>query len=455
MSEILVVDDERSMREFLEIMLAREGAEVRSASNVTEAMELIGRRVPDLVITDLKMKGGTGLDLLRQAKQRHPGVEFIVITAFGKDETAIEALKMGAYDYVTKPFSVDEIRVVVRRALERQRLLHENVRMRAELTSRYDFGNLVGKSPRMQDLYRLIEQVAPTRANVLITGESGTGKELVARAIHFRSERRDGPFVPIDCGSIPGQLMESELFGHARGAFTGAAVDRKGLFELADRGTAFLDEIGEIPVELQVKLLRVIQERSFKRLGDGVDRRVDVRLVAASNRNLEEEVERGRFREDLYFRLNVIRIHLPPLRRRREDIADLVRHFAAKVAGEEDRPAPAVLAEAIDALMVYDFPGNVRELQNMVERAMALGGDRPIGAELFTDHMRRGPSDAHLNMEDFPEKGLDLDGVLAAAERKLIHKAMQASGGVKKEAARLLGVSFRSLRYRLAKLEME
>ncbi len=458
MSQILVVDDERSMREFLDILLTKEGETVRTARNAAEALERIEEQLPELVITDLRMKGGSGLDLLRRVKQQHPEVEFLVITAFGTDDTAVEALKMGAYDYVTKPFQVDELKVVVQRALERQRLLRENVFMRAELSSRYDFGNLVGKSPRMQEVYRLIEQVAPTRANVLITGESGTGKELVARALHFRSERRDHPFVAIDCGSIPATLMESELFGHAKGAFTGATSDRRGLFELAAGGTAFLDEVGEVPLGLQVKLLRVLQERSLKRLGDGRDRPVDVRLVAATNRDLEQLIAAGGFRQDLFFRLNVIRIQLPPLRQRREDIAELVRHFVAKICKQEQCPAPVVLGEAVEALQGYSFPGNVRELENMVERAVALAGNRPIGPELFSESMAAGAEAAAGPLaaeQDFPEGGVDLDDRLAQLERHLIRQALQRSGGVKKEAAKLLGLSFRSLRYRLDKLGMD
>ena len=458
MSQILVVDDERSMREFLDILLTKEGESVRTAGNAAEALERIEELLPELVITDLRMKGGSGLDLLRRVKQQHPEVEFLVITAFGTDDTAVEALKMGAYDYVTKPFQVDEIKVVVQRALERQRLLRENVFMRAELSSRYDFGNLVGKSPRMQEVYRLIEQVAPTRANVLITGESGTGKELVARALHFRSERRDQPFVAIDCGSIPGTLMESELFGHAKGAFTGANSDRRGLFELAAGGTAFLDEVGEVPLGLQVKLLRVLQERSLKRLGDGRERPVDVRLVAATNRDLEQLIAAGGFRQDLFFRLNVIRIQLPPLRQRREDIAELVRHFVAKICKQEQCPAPVVLSEAVEALQGYAFPGNVRELENMVERAVALAGNRPIGPELFSESMAAGAGAAAGPLaaeQDFPEGGVDLDDRLAQLERHLIRQALQRSGGVKKEAAKLLGLSFRSLRYRLDKLGLD
>ncbi len=455
MSEILVVDDERSMRELLEIMLGQAGERVRTASSVAEAGGLIEERKPDLVISDLRMKGGSGLDLLRQTKQLHPDVEFIVVTAFATDETAIRALKMGAYDYVTKPFQVDEMRVVVQRALERQRLLRENVSLRQELSTQRGYADIVGRTPRMQEIYRLIDQAAPTRANVLITGESGTGKDLVARAIHAKSDRHDKPFVPIDCASIPESLLEGELFGHARGAFTGAVADRAGLFELADTGTAFLDEIGEVPSKLQVKLLRVIQERSLKRLGESKDRTVDVRLVAASNRDLEKEVEAGSFRQDLFFRLNVIRIHLPPLRQRRDDIPELVRHFVSKICEQEECAPPVVLNEALDALMTYDFPGNVRELQNMVERAVALAGNRPVGPELFTEHMDRGQALAAPGPDTFPAEGIDLDALLAETERRLIRRALVAAGGVKKEAARLLGLSFRSLRYRIDKLGME
>jgi len=304
MTEIIVTDDQRSMREFLEILLSKEGYAVRSAPGMSKALALMDEKVPDVVITDLKMKGGSGLDLLKEIKNRAPDVEVVVITAFATTETAIEALKLGAYDYITKPFQVDEIRVVVQRALERQRLLRDNLRMRAELTGRYDYGSLVGKSPRMQEVYRLIDQVAPTRSNVLVTGESGTGKELVARALHLRSPRAEAAFVPIDCASIPTQLMESELFGYVKGAFTGASADRQGLFELADSGTVFLDEIAEIHPSIQVKLLRVLQERSVKRLGEGRDRPVDVRLVAATNRDIDEEVRRGTFRESRTDRLD-------------------------------------------------------------------------------------------------------------------------------------------------------
>jgi two-component system response regulator PilR (NtrC family) len=286
---------------------------------------------------------------------------------------------------------------------------------------------------------------------VLITGESGTGKELVARALHLRSPRADGAFVPIDCASIPAQLMESELFGYVKGAFTGATADRQGLFELADSGTVFLDEIAEIHPSIQVKLLRVLQERSIKRLGEGRDRPVDVRLVAATNRDIDEEVRRGTFREDLFFRLNVIRIHLPPLRERREDIPALARHFVKKVAGQEGQAEPIVLTEAFEALDSYDFPGNVRELMNIVERAVALCGGRPIGPEVFEQHLQKTTGPSPAGATDLPAEGVDLEGVLAAVERRLLEQALRRSNGVKKEAAKVLGISFRSFRYRLLK----
>jgi len=451
MSEILVVDDELSMREFLEIMLVKEGWRVRTAAGTSAAIELIEKLVPELIITDLKMEGGSGIDLLKQVKPRFPGTEVIVLTAYATAETAIEALKLGAYDYLTKPFEVDEMRVVVQRALERQRLLRQNLRMRAELKGGYDFGDIVGKSPRMQEVYSLIEQVAPTRSNVMVTGESGTGKELVARAIHLRSPRCDEAFVPIDCASIPDQLLESELFGCVKGAFTGATADRQGLFELANGGTVFLDEIAEVPSSVQVKLLRVVQERAIKRLGEARDRPVDVRIISATNRDIEDEVEEGAFREDLFYRLNVIRVELPPLRQRREDIPALVRHFVRKIAGEEERAAPAILSEALDALENYDFPGNVRELQNMVERAVALAGGRPIGPELFTEYMQKGTKLPQLPFDELPEAGTDLEGVLASVEKNLLEQALRRAGGIKKNAAELLGISFRSMRYRLLK----
>ncbi len=452
MSQILVVDDDRSMREMLEIFFAREGFSVRTAESLSMALDLLSDQPADLVITDLKMRGGSGLDLLREVRARHPDTEVILITAYATTETAVSALQLGAYDYVTKPFQMNEMKVVAQRALERRRLLSENLRMRAELAGGYDFGRLIGKSPRMQEVYRLIELVAPTRSNVLVTGESGTGKELVARAIHLRSPRHDGPFVPIDCASIPPALMESELFGARRGAYTGAYADRQGLFELADGGTAFLDEVGDIPLDLQVKLLRVIQERTVRRLGDSRDRPVDVRVVAATHRDVEGLVSSGKLREDLFFRLNVVRIHLPPLRERREDIPALARHFVEQIARAENRPPPALLPEAVQRLCAQPLQGNVRELHNLIERAMALSGGKPLGPDLFDPALSAPAPSAPTEV---PEGGLALDEVLGSIERRLLEAALRRAGGVRKEAAKLLRISFRSMLYRLKKHRME
>jgi len=452
MNDILIVDDETSMQEFLQILFEGQGWRVRTAGNVEQALALLAEQLPDVVVTDVKMKGASGLELLKQVKQLDPAVEVIVITAYASDESALEALRLGAYDYVAKPFDVEEMKVVVTRALERKRLLQENLRMRSELRGGLPGTELVGASPRMQEVYRLIEQVAPTRANVLLTGESGTGKEVVARAIHRLSGRAAEPFVPIDCSAIPAGLLESELFGVMRGAYTGASADRPGLFEMASGGTAFLDEVAEIPLELQVKLLRVLEQRSLRRLGDSRDRQIDIRLVAATNRDIETEVQAGRFRQDLFFRLNVVRVHLPPLRQRRTDIKPLARHFARQLAEQEGKAEPLLLPEAMEILEKHNFPGNVRELKNIVERAVALSGDRPIGADL----VKVGSHPGNRNLEEeIPPEGLDLEEFLAEQERRLLLQALGKSGGVKTKAAELLKLSFRSFRYRLKKLGLE
>jgi two-component system response regulator PilR (NtrC family) len=454
MSEILIVDDEASMRELLEILFSREGWQARSVPGLQAALKALEEQVPDVVVCDMRLKDGSGMDLLRRIKSNSPQVEVIMITAYGTDKSALEALSLGAYDYVHKPFEVDEMKVVVARALERQRLLRENQRMRLQLRGEYRPGGIVGSSPAMQAVYNLIEQVAPTRSSVLITGESGTGKELVARAIHQKSARAGGPFVPIDCASIPETLLESELFGYSRGAFTGAAADRQGLFELASGGTVFLDEVAEIPLSMQVKLLRVLQERTLRRLGDNRDRQVDVRVLAATNRNLEKEVKEGRLREDLFFRLNVIRIHLPPLRERKEDLEQLALHFIEEFSRREGRSPPQLLGSALQKLKKYHFPGNVRELQNLVERAVALAGSNPLGPEHFI--LNQSPNSAGpTQLEELDEKGVNLDEIMARIERHYLERALALSGGVKTRAAELLGITFRSMRYRLLKHGLE
>jgi two-component system response regulator PilR (NtrC family) len=459
---ILIVDDERSMREFLRIALQRSGHEVATAGSPDEARPLYEAEPFDVVITDLRMTGGTGLDVLREVRQRRPETQVVVVTAYATADTAIAALKQGAYDYLTKPFKVDEIGVVVERALEKRRLITDNEELRHALEERFRLDRMVGKSPAMQRLFELLRKVAPARTSVLLSGESGTGKEMVARALHHLSPRADKPFVAINCGAIPESLLESELFGHLKGAFTGATMDRPGLFASAHGGTLLLDEIGEVGAQMQVKLLRVLQERKVKRVGGVSEEEVDVRVVAATNRDLEAEVERGAFRQDLYYRLNVIQLHLPPLRNRAEDIPLLVEHFIRKHAAALGRTIVGVEPDAMATLCDYDYPGNVRELENLVERAVTLeSGDRITRAALPELVPRRRPRreapapgapGTQGAPAEWPDDGIDLDRALAEYERDLIQRALERAGGVRKTAAKELHVSLRSLRYRLAKL---
>ena len=448
------------MREFLRIALTRAGHAVTVVESPAAAALEYGARDFDVVITDLKMAGGSGLDVLDGVKRARPDTQVIVVTAFATTETAIAAMKRGAYDYLTKPFKVDEIGVVIERALEKRTLLRDNVELRAELQARFRLDRLVGKSPPIQRLFELLRRVAPAKTSVLITGESGTGKELVARALHHLSPRAEAPFVAVNCGAIPDALLESELFGHVKGAFTGAHADKPGLFRSADGGTLLLDEIGELSPQMQVKLLRVLQERTVKPVGGVAESEIDVRIVAATNRDLEAEVERGGFRRDLFYRLNVIELHLPPLRARKEDVPLLVEHFVKKHAAALGRTLTAVEPDALAALVDYDFPGNVRELENLIERAATLEpGERITRASLpALVPTRRGGrvvahgSDGGDGGDGFPDEGVDLERVVADYERELIAKALERTKGVRKAAAKLLGISFRSLRYRLAKL---
>jgi len=452
-ARILVVDDEQSMREFLEIFFRGEGYDVVTTGSVDSALVAVDADDFDVVISDIQMGGRSGLELLEAVKDGSPQTVVIMITAFGTTETAIAAMKQGAYDYVTKPFKVDELRLVVEKALEKRLLSAENQRLRSELRKETRRRQLVGSSRAMEQLYELIGRVANTKTNVLVCGESGTGKELVARAIHDQSERREHPFVAVNCGAIPENLLESELFGHVKGAFTGAVQNKPGLFETAHRGTLFLDEIGELPGSLQVKLLRVIQDKALRRVGGTSDHQVDVRIVAATNRKLEEEVAAGRFREDLYYRLNVIQIGLPALRERLEDVPLLVQHFVEKFAAEVGKPVRGFNEAAMERLLGYAFPGNVRELENMVERAVALTQNETIGAEsLPPSVLEPAPRGTAAKL---PLEGSNLDILVNDFERGLLEEALRQSRGVKKRAAQLLGISFRSFRYRLEKLGME
>jgi len=448
---ILVVDDERSLREFLSICLSRAGHKVMAADDPNVALRTLAAQPIDLVVTDLKMPGAMdGLGLLDEVKKRSPEVQVIVMTAFASTETAIAALKRGAYDYLTKPFKVDEIQVVVERALERQALVRDNAALRSKMQDAYKLASLLGRSGPMQRVFDLIRKIAPTKTNVLITGESGTGKELVARALHAEGQRSGKPFVAVNCGAIPDTLIESELFGHVKGAFTGAASSKEGLFAAAAGGTLFLDEIAELPMAMQVKLLRALQERKVKPVGGNEERSVDVRVVAATNRDLDAEVAQGGFRQDLYYRLNVIQVHLPPLRQRREDIPLLVEHFVKRYAAELGKRMTGVSPEALATLCAYDYPGNVRQLENIVERAVTLEPSPLIQKTALPDFGSRAAANAPT--VDLPPEGIELDRIIAEYEREIVTRALKQVGGVRKEAARLLGITFRSLRYRLEKL---
>jgi two-component system response regulator PilR (NtrC family) len=450
--DILIVDDERSMREFLGIYLRREGYRIEAAAGGGEAIASIKARAFDVIITDLRMPDVDGLTILAEAKRIRPDTEVIVVTAFSTTETAIAAMKAGAHDYLTKPFKIDEVGLVVDRAMEKRRLARENLALRDEIKGRYKLDRLLGKSPPMQRVFDILRKVASTRTSVLLIGESGTGKELAARALHELSPRT-GPFVAVNCGAIPETLLESELFGHVRGSFTGANVDKQGLFEAAHTGTLLLDEVADLPVSMQVKLLRVLQERKVKPVGGVSEREIDVRIVAATNRDLEAEVEKSSFRQDLYYRLNVIQLRLPPLRERREDLPLLVDHFIRKFSAEHGRNVVGAAPEVMSALMVYHFPGNVRELENMIERAVTLSSTDWLALDAFPNLVGlQGAQPSPSTVGHLPESGLDLERHLEEYERSILIKALERTGGNRTEAARLLGVSFRSMRYRLSKL---
>ncbi len=389
MEKILVVDDEQSMRDVLSIMLKRAGYTVTTASDGDEAIAHLGKEIFDLVITDLKMPKVGGLEVLKAVKASSPDTVVLVITAFASAESAVEAMKHGAYDYLTKPFQVDEVQLIIRNALERRRLSTENMLLKREMASQSSFAQIIGQSEAMQKVFDVVRKVADSKSNVLIFGESGTGKELVARAIHYNSARAPMPFVTVNCSAVPETLLESELFGHMKGSFTGAVSNKAGLFEVANGGTVFLDEIGDTSPATQVKLLRVIQEREFRRVGGTQDVKVDVRIIAATNKDLEKAVAEGTFREDLYYRLDVIPIVLPPLRLRTGDIPLLVQHFLDKFSRESGKPVPAITGEAMRALLAHEWRGNVRELENLIERVVAFSSGQPVTDEEIRGWLHR------------------------------------------------------------------
>lgn len=453
---LLVVDDEPSMRTFLEIMLGQQGYQVRSASSGEEAFSLFKKEEPDLVLTDVKMPGMSGLDLIQKIRAINVSVPIVVITAFASAEDALRAVREGAYDYISKPFQLDDLRIVIRNALELRRLRRENIELRRSIEQKYRFGQIVGKSSQMLEIFNFIDRVAGSQAGILITGESGTGKELIAKAIHDKSPRVDGPFVTINCAAIPENLLESELFGHVKGSFTGAVSGKTGLAETAHAGTLFLDEIGEMPLSIQPKLLRFLQEKEFRRVGDTVNRKVDVRIVAATNKELELEMQSGAFREDLYYRLNVIRIRVPPLRDRPEDIPVLVDHFLNKFRASHGKTINKVSALALRILCNYSYPGNIRELENIVERCVTLEESDQLTAENLPPKLFRSAAiESTMHEAEIGPEGIELEKILETTERDLVSRALELSGNNRSKASQLLGISLRSLRYRLVKLGME
>ncbi len=458
-AKILVVDDERSMCELLEYMLSKEGYAIRVATDGKSAIKMVEKDSFDLLLCDIRLGDMTGLDVLRAAKTRNPHTVVIMISAYATTETAVEAMNEGAYDYVPKPFDNDELKQTIANALDRKTLEADRRVIEDELKETLHFGKIVGNSPRMMHIYKMIRQVARTRTNVLITGESGTGKELIARAIHEQSERADKPFVTINCGGIPETLMESEFFGHKKGSFTGATEDKKGLLELADQGTVFLDEVAELSIPMQVKLLRAVQERVFRTVGGTRDIHVDIRIISATNKRLEDEVIAGNFREDLFYRLNVIEIKVPALRERKSDLKALAQHFIEKYAAEMGKEVTKVSSYAIDLLKKYDFPGNVRELENLIERSVALSSTNILLPDslAMSIHKRRwieGVKNQRFDLDEVAH-GVALDTILADIERAYLEKALECTNGNKNKAAELLGISFRSFRYRLEKLGVE
>jgi two-component system response regulator PilR (NtrC family) len=456
---ILVVDDERSMRELLAIVLRREGYDVLLAENGKSAIATLEKEPVDILISDIKMPDLSGVDVLRAAKRIDQDILGIMITAFASTETAVEAMRLGACDYLSKPFDVDLLRMKVREKIESRQLRQENVLLKRTLGLTHQFANIVGRSELMLGVFKMIETVARTNSTILLTGESGTGKGLVAQAIHFHSLRRDRPVVAVNCGALPEALLESELFGHMRGAFTGADSNKKGLIEVAERGTVFLDEIGEMSAVMQVKLLRVLQERKFRRVGGLEEMQADIRVIAATNQDLSKLVAEGRFREDLFYRINVIGIHLPPLRDRREDIPLVAEHFLVKYSEQMGKSVSAISHDALELMQKYDWPGNIRELENTIERAVALEATPTVlpdslppavrGDSLRPSLAASPPVDAAL-----PSSGFDLEAHVQEIERGYLAEALKRAGGVQVRAAELLGMSFRSFRYYVKKYNL-
>lgn len=440
--KILVVDDDSLMRDFLSETLNRSGYWIDLASTGEEALEKIKKENYDLILSDIRMPNMGGMELLKTTREYLPDAKVVMMTAYGTVQNAVEAMKLGAFEYVMKPFSTDEIELVLTRALEHRKLILENKLLRSEVIGKYSFENIIGKSPQMQKIFEWVEGVADTRATVLITGESGTGKELIAKAIHYHSSRREGPFIRINCAALPEGLVESELFGHEKGSFTGAIRQSRGRFELADRGTLLLDEISEITPHLQAKLLRVLQEREFERVGSGIPIQVDVRIIATSNRDLKELIDKGRFREDLFYRLHVVPIHIPPLRERKEDIPALTQHFLKKYNLENNRQIEGISQKAYEMFLEYAWPGNVRELENFIERAVVTAKGKILTPHDF-------PKELAFGMIKLPASEINVGTTIYEAEKGLILKTLKAYAGNRTKTAEILRISTRTLRNKL------
>jgi DNA-binding NtrC family response regulator len=453
MDKLLIIDDERSILDLLSVVFTKEGYQVETSLSASKALELIEKQDFDLVISDIKLPEMSGMEILRRVKKEKPELPFVMITAYGSIKQAVEALKAGALDYVVKPFDVEELKIVVAHGLEKRKLREENIMLKRELREKYRFENMIGKSRKMREIYNLIERIAGTDSTVLITDESGTGKEMAARAIHFLSHRREKSFVSINCGALPENLLESELFGHTKGSFTGAVADKKGMFEVAQQGTLFLDEVGEMSPWTQVKLLRALQERKIRRVGGTHEIEVDVRIIASTNQDLKERIGDGDFREDLYYRLNVISFEMPPLKKRKEDLPLLVSHFLQKYCRQMGRKMKRIAPDAMKVFEMYPWPGNVRELENVIERVVAIEERETITEESLPPDLfklQEKPEDKNLF-----QPGFDLHQYLDDVSKSFIREALEATGGNLKETAGLLGVNYRSLRYLMEKFDLK
>jgi len=453
MDNILIIDDEKSLLDLLSVVFKKEGYAVRTALSAAKAFETIDREDIDMVVTDIKMPETDGMDVLKHVREARPDVPVVMITAYGSVQQAVEALKAGALDYVVKPFDVEELKIIVARGLAERRLRQENVRLKRDLKERYSFENMIGKSRAMQEIYTLIEKVAGTDSTVLVTGDSGTGKEMAARAIHFQSARRDNQFVSINCAALPENLLESELFGHTKGSFTGAVVDKKGMLEVAQRGTLFLDEVGEMSPWTQVKLLRALQERKVRRVGGTEEIPVDVRIIAATNQDLKKRIQEGKFREELFYRLNVISLDMPPLRKRTEDIPLLVTHFLQKHCDRQAKKPKRFTPEVIGFLEAYAWPGNIRELENVIERIVAIEDRETVTVGCLPKEIVS-PQKAKQETQHFFEPGFNLTVYLDDLAKNYVSQALGATGGSIQKAAPLLGISYRTMRYLIGKFNL-